>query len=414
MEKIFNQLLQIAKQYVDKRLYNFFVQKYNLFNTAEAKRFFNDIFNSENLLEYLFDIKEQIAVKFILQNRIDNADITDFAYNIYKFFEDNAILLYLIQKHININNFIIEKPVLIQTNLIKHANNEKINNDNSNDNSNNDSNSNEVDITKISNFNDHILGVLGQYFISSDFIEFVLKKDYIKNMKDIYNTFENLDINLLKEYLQSIEPQKISDELAKSINHPVNIDLYTYIYNSNYIISELIKRIQLNFSKIIYREFFEQGKYLDKLTQAKDLADIVDKKGQQTYIIRTDVNNRDKAFMDIDNEILLSEHNENHQQLFNKYLQKYNVRFHRGKRRPKKDEVLSKTKVKAWAYGHISNNVYIIDGVNNITIDQVLQDLKKKGITGKVYSFEYANNSVYYGLATREAKKVSKYKTVNI
>lgn len=411
MERIFNQLLQIAKQYIDKRLYNFFVNKYNLFNTIETKKFFNDIFNSDNLLEYLFDIKEQIAVKFILQNKIDNANITDFAYNIYKFFEDNAILLYLIQKYININDFIIEKPVLIQTKFIKQANQSNNHFENNNIESNKIENNN---ITKIPNFDDYILGILCQYFIDSNFIEFILKKDYIKNMQDIYKVFENLDINLLKEYLQTIELQKISDELAKSINKLVNIDLYEYIYKSTYIISELIKRIQLNFSKIIYREFFEQGKYLNKLTQAKDLANIKDTKGQQTYIIRTDVNNRDKAFMDIDNEILLSEYNENHQQLFNKYLQKYNVRFHRGKRRPKKEEVLSKTKIKSWAYGHISNNVYIIDGVNNITIDQVTQDLKKKGVIGKIYSFEYVNNSVYYGLATREAKKVNKHKTINI
>jgi len=395
MEQIFNQLLQIAKQYTDKRLYNFFVEKYNLFNITEVKKFFNNIFDSDKLLEYLFDIKEQLAVKFILQNNIDNANITDFAYNIYKFFEDNMILLYLILKNIDINNFIIEKPILIQIGINKQASiNNEINND---------------DITKIPNFDDYLIGILGQYFISPNFIEYILKQDYIKNMQDISNVFNNLDINLLKEYLQKIEPEKISNELAKSINRPVHIDLYDYIYNNANIINQLIERIQYNFSRIIYREFFEQGKYLDKLTQARDLANINDKKGQHIYIIRTDVSNRDKAFMDIDNEILLSEHNENHQQLFNKYLQKYNVRFYRGKRRPKKDEVLSETNVKAWAYGHVSNNVYIIDGVNNITIDQVIQDLKKKGITEKIYSFEYANGTKYYGLATREAKKVNNY-----
>ena len=66
MERIFNQLLQIAKQYIDKRLYQFFINRYNLFSINEVNNFFNNIFSSNNLLEYLFDIKEQIAVKFIL------------------------------------------------------------------------------------------------------------------------------------------------------------------------------------------------------------------------------------------------------------------------------------------------------------------------------------------------------------
>ena len=386
MERIFKQLLKIANYYTDKRLYNYFIDKYNLSNIKDVEKFFNNIFNFDNLLEYLFDIKEQIAVRFILQNNIDDADITDFAYNIYNFFKSNSILLFLIQKNINANNYIIQKPK-----LFKQANN---------------------DIKeKIPNLDEYIIGILSHYFISPEFIEYILKQDYVKSMRDIYNIFNNLDIKLIKEYLELFEPQKIQDELIKDIHQPININLYEYIFNNANIIKELIQRIQYNFIKIIYREFFEQGKYLNKLTQASDLANIDDTKKQQTYIIRTDVNNRDKAFMDIDRHILLSPPGGIHKDLFNQYVEKkYNIKFNNGKkRRPKKENVLSKTNIKSWAYGHISNNVYIIDGVNNITIDEVVDDLKKYGITDKIYSFEYINNQVYYGLATREAKKVSSY-----
>lgn len=388
MNKIFNILLNIACKYINKSFYKFYINKYQLNSIMTINNFFQDEFDVNYLLEYLFEIKNKIAVDFILMNQIDGANIDDFATNIYDVFNNNMMLLFLINRNINKNKFIYHQASLLKKAVF-------------------DANINE-------NIDQYIIGALCEYIITPEFFEFILKQDNIKNIKDIHDTCNNIDINLIKEYINKYCYYKICDSLSKDLNEKIEDDIYDYIYNNDNIIQEIKNRIQYNFSKIIYRDFFEHGKYLNKLTQASDLANIQDKKEQQTYIIRTDINNRDKAFIDIDHHILISEPGEIHKDLFNRYTAKDNVRFNRGRRRPTKKDVETKTDIKCWAYGHISNNIYIIDGVNNISIDDVVNDLKKQGVSDKIYSFEYINNSNYYGLATREAKKVNRYTTFNI
>ena len=45
----------------------------------------------------------------------------------------------------------------------------------------------------------------------------------------------------------------------------------------------------------------------------------------------------------------------------------------------------------------------------NLTIDDIVADLKANNIKGKVYSFKFADGSKYYGTAKREAKRMSTF-----
>ena len=390
MEEIFNSLLKMSNKYINNQFYNFFINRYNLNGINEINNFFQNIFDINNLLEYLFEIKDKIAIDFILLNEIDDADINDFADKIYKFFNDNVMLLFLINKNINkqitiCHSSLLKKAVLDNKEFTKES---------------------------IPNLDEYIIGTLTEYIINSKFFEFILNQNFIKNMQDIHNFFNNFDINLLKEYIYKNCYNNICEDLSKILNAQIDDNIYEYIYNNSYIMTEIMNRIHINFGKIIYRNFFEQGKYLDKLTQASDLAELDDRINQQTYIVRTDVGNREKAFVDIDHNILVSKNNEIHAQLFNRYVEKDNVRFNRGRRRPTEKDIKSKTNIKCWACGHIANNIYIIDSLNNITIDEVINDLHEYGIHSKIYSFEYINKNIYYGLATREAMEVTKNKKI--
>ena len=372
---LFTRLNKIAMSFIND-IYKFFIDRYNLKEKEDIITFFQLNFTTKDLLAYLYKIKDKIALQYALTYQFQVESLNQFAIDIYNFFVNNEMLLFNLNKFIiaNLGNYIDKyKQKYITANI------------------------NNIDDNKI-------ISLMEEYIISESFFAFILNKSFIKNMQDISDVCTNIDINLIKEFIKI----NCYEELYKKASTNMSIEeFYQYIFSQANIINKIKQYISKEFDRQIYNNFFMQGKYLDKLTQASELFNLKDEIKQQTYIIRTDVNNRDKAFVDIDHHILVSETGENHSQLFNRYTQeKKGVRLYNGKRRPKVKDIQAKTDIKCWAYGHISNKVYLIDGVYNMTDDEVINDLKKFGILEKIYSFQYANGSKYYGTATREARRL--------
>lgn len=244
------------------------------------------------------------------------------------------------------------------------------------------------------------------YTIDSEFFRTILNNTKLPNMKEIFNFFKKINLDILQKHIQDkidIISKDILNSLKLSSEIDIKNELMQYI-NAN-IIESVQKRIGETFDKYIYDEF-RNGQFLDKITQAKDLGTINDAKEQGTYIIRTDFNNRECAFVDADHKILISKHGETHGQILSNYLkEKKNQVFGKNRKRPSEKDIKERLELNSWAFGHIcANDVLIIDSMTNITIDEVINDLNKDGYTGKVYLFEFEDKSKYYGLATRKAK----------
>lgn len=107
---------------------------------------------------------------------------------------------------------------------------------------------------------------------------------------------------------------------------------------------------------------------------------------------RIDYNNRTAAFVDIDGQILISNNNETHAQLINKYLSKNEGgRLDDDWYRPDVEEVSELTGASKIAFGHICQcDVWVIEEIacTNISVDEVVSDIKKSGNEySKIYSY---------------------------
>lgn len=144
-------------------------------------------------------------------------------------------------------------------------------------------------------------------------------------------------------------------------------------------------------------------KYYD-CTELKNLNDSVGDQHSLSDII--DFDNRDAAFIDLDGEILVSDNGMSHAQLVNKYLEEHNEykKLYDENARPTNSEMESNCYTDRFAFGHIINNVWIIDthSISQMDVDEVIEDIKKSCNTySKLYSLSDSNSMV-----KRLAKKV--------
>ena len=263
-----------------------------------------------------------------------------------------------------------------------------------------------------------LLNVVNIYIQSDKIYNYFIDKENLTDLDQI-DKFFNISIDSYKilEFLDSIKEQIATKYLLMNQYQVDNIqqlstDIIKFLDENAMRLYPFREQIAYNFMKFLERNSNSPKlQYVRKADELGLLTDEEDPIGKTHKIIRVDVRNRKKAFVDINHHIEEAQNGElTHGQILNRYF-KMN--------RPEKDTWYrpSKRKLEEYekylAFGHLcNNNVIIIDTLMNLTIDEVVKDLQQQGYTDKVYY--YIPTAAEFGDATREAKKLGDlYETFN-
>jgi hypothetical protein len=156
-------------------------------------------------------------------------------------------------------------------------------------------------------------------------------------------------------------------------------------------------------------EFFEEYsqsyvkkmKILQSSLYIEEINNINDTVGDSSKILKhPDFDNRDFSFVDIDDEVLLSNKGKTHGQLIQEWLDTFDKELKDGWYRPKDTEIKELTNANYTVFGHAINNCIIIEDatLNDVSIEQVISDIKENNI----------NYDKIYNLFGREVTRVAK------
>ena len=199
----------------------------------------------------------------------------------------------------------------------------------------------------------------------------------------LYNVYEKLDLTvnenientLNKEVLTTLNINEIIDSLTISI--------------SEFLDSKTDK---------ILKQLKEDGLITPETIDIKDIPELENNVGDEYMLTeQLDYDNRDKALVDIDGNILIGKNGQTHAQVIQDYLDEISSdkKLEDDYYRPgddKLDEILNH---EYSAFGHIVDNNILIEEttLDNITIDNVIQDIKNNDVYyEKIYN--YNNNNL--------------------
>jgi hypothetical protein len=212
---------------------------------------------------------------------------------------------------------------------------------------------------------------------------------------DGFEIFEINDDGIITKLLNKYKPKFGDDYSREEFKDDV----------SNYIIENLYDDIENdvmdNITKFLDNKkeehdtfYYKSSADVNNLCSAdvNNLCDIDDNIGEETELRdNIDFDNRDAAFVDIDGEILVSDNGMSHAQLINKYLEEYDEKLNDDWYRPDVEEIENKSGAERVAFGHIIDDVWIIEDTTlmNMSAEDVVSDIKASGKEyTKIYSYD--------------------------
>lgn len=257
---------------------------------------------------------------------------------------------------------------------------------------------------------ENLINIIQIYILSDNIYEYFIQS-YKLNTVQEFQTFFNIQYNsdYLLEYLRSIKEQIASKYLVMHQYTVENInklskDIIDIISEQSFQLRKLVNLVIMHVNNFISKHM-KDNTFDEPIYEAEELGlmnDNEDPINGDHMIVEVDINNRIKPFVDLDHIIVEAEAGEQtHGQVINRYLKL-------GKSKEKSwfrtDRRVIKEHAKQFAFGHICNNkVIVIDALIDMTMDDVVQDLKAADYSDyKIYYYD--NILSEFGLATRKAR----------
>lgn len=256
----------------------------------------------------------------------------------------------------------------------------------------------------------NILKIVKIYINSDNVYNYFITTNNLMDLNEIDKFFNiTLDTYQILEFLTSIKDQLATKYLLINQYEVNNIqqlgdDIIQLLDDNIMKLYPFREQVAYNFVKFLERNSNNPNlQYIRKAEELGLLTDEEDPIGKTHKIIRVDIRNRKRPFVDINHHIEEAKNGETtHGQILNRYF-KMNRSDKEAYFRPSKRQI--EEYEKHLAFGHLcNNNVIIIDTLMNLTIDEVVEDLKKQNYTDKIYY--YIPTAAEFGDATREAKKI--------
>ena len=252
---------------------------------------------------------------------------------------------------------------------------------------------------------DQLYNIVDFYVHGDAVYDFFIDENDLKSLEDITHFFRfSLDIYKLLEFLESIKEKIATDYILKyNINDIEDIsqfadDIYQFLDDNSILLYALVVTITKNFTDYLRKNAGTNR--LKDLLNAEDLSKENDDINDEYFINRIDFDNRKKPFIVIDGKLIPAKNEKTHGLLINNYLN------------------LNKTEDEAWhrpsakevdqiAFGHICDgNIYVVDAMRSLTIDDVVKAFKASKYLGKLYY--YIPKTSDYGQAIRKANKFNR------
>ena len=236
----------------------------------------------------------------------------------------------------------------------------------------------------------------------------VCVKSYIEKRLDNEQFIQTLDEN----ELEKIPVDKIIDyikEISEDIANEV-VSKFSLTFNDEYtsFTNDLIDYIMYNglYDDVTEDMQEKADAYMrdnDISEDVKNIPSLKDNIGDTTELSNTiDIENRSAAFMDIDRYIFVSKHNGTHAELIDEYLQDYGQSLKDKTNRPQKQDLenldIDENKI---AFGHVIDDVFLIEDTNALSVDEVKEDIEKCYRYKKIYTYSVGENKI-----TRLAKSI--------
>ena len=243
--------------------------------------------------------------------------------------------------------------------------------------------------------------VICKYIPSNDFFQFFIHEYNLTGTQEIEKFFKHMNEYHIIDYIKGVLDHKIVSDFLTTNQYRLVGTLSHFIREINELLEDndiMLCSILTDIKKYLIT-FLCNYTHDTQLLDPNELYRIDDKIKNEHLIYKVDIENRDKPFIDIDHNVIIATTEQIHRELINTY---YDNKLKGNWKRPTDDE-LQQANIEKIAFGHICNNVYIIDSIKNMTIDDVVQDMKDAGINGKIYY--YFPETPDYGTAIRKASK---------
>ena len=250
----------------------------------------------------------------------------------------------------------------------------------------------------------YLFDALAQLIPTTKYYQYVINKHKLYTLDNVKKYFKIARTEDIIEYIDEVLTWEkvtttylmLSQNVVDNFSQCVD-DIKQFINDNHIVLWKLNTVIEDNFEEHLSQL------HITDVINAKELNDKDDNIGDDTNVFRVDIGNRDGLFVDIDGEILISYDNRTHNDLVNDYLKRFNQKLNVKWLRPNLHSIKKKADISYIAFGHICNNVYIIDGKQNVSIDNVINDLQNNGISKKIYHYIPRTND--YATVKRLAKK---------
>ena len=199
----------------------------------------------------------------------------------------------------------------------------------------------------------------------------------------LYNVYEKLDLTV---------NENIENTLNKEVLTTLNIN--EIIDNLTISIGEFLD----SKTDKILKQLKEDGLIAPETIDIKDIPKLENNVGDEYMLTeQLDYDNRDKALVDIDGNILIGKNGQTHAQVIQDYLDEISSdkKLEDDYYRPSDDKLDEILNSEYSAFGHIVDNNILIEEttLDNITIDNVIQDIKNNDVYyEKIYNYNNNNN----------------------
>ena len=227
---------------------------------------------------------------------------------------------------------------------------------------------------------------------------------FINIFKAVFCSFDALEYMSKEHMIQLNTPSEIMKYYAEEYSQDI-LSEFNKEFNTNYPnANDVINYMENN--STLFTDVWKQsaGSYnVDVLYQSiSDLKDKDDSIGEQTKLpddaAAIDVDSRDEAFIYINGEIKFGSGSTTHGQLVNEFFDNDDDLFYRN---DAVDTINKNSKDEAFGFGHIIDNVAIIDNTENCTMQDVADALiDTKPSISKIYFCQDES------ILTRIAKKI--------
>lgn len=237
-------------------------------------------------------------------------------------------------------------------------------------------------------------------------VKFVKDKllNYVKEHTNIFVDFVDEEYNsCLEEFIEYSTPEELEEVYKNILNkygdmfieqfdkeNNVNTDDYYWDILNELNSNDMLKKVHDLFLEFANKHIDDPkfNKYLTN-SQLKELNDEIGDK--ITNYTNRDYDNREKCFIDINGEIIVSDEGETHATLVNKYLDSVGKEtFENDYYRPAQEEL--ENMVDKFGFGEIDNDIFFVEDdtfYGNMSAKEIIDDIMKSGIDyEKIYTIK--------------------------